>query len=153
MKRIIFTRANGVLSVMTPAINTHPERENITEDEAVARALAKMPADAVGVQVVDESAIPTDRTFRNAWVASGATVVHDMVKARNIHRDALRALRKAKLEALDIAYQRADEDGNVAAKAAIAAKKRALRDVTSDPAIEAAATPEALKAVLPEALR
>lgn len=35
----------------------------------------------------------------------------------------------------------------------IAAKKQALRDVTADPAIEAALTPEALKAAWPEALK
>ena len=46
----------------------------------------------------------------------------------------------------------ADEAGDVAAKAVIAVKKRALRDVTDDPAIAAATTPEALKAVVPAAL-
>ena len=58
-----------------------------------------------------------------------------------------------KLAALDVEYQHADERGDVAEKARIAAKKQALRDVTADPAIEAAQTPEALKAVWPDILK
>lgn len=99
--------------------------------------------------------IPEDRAFRNAWcdVTSEAVVDIDMAKARSIHRNRLRALRAPKLAALDIDYQRADEDKDATSKRTIAAKKRALRDVTADPAIEAAQTPGELKAVVPAALK
>ncbi|MEJ0012348.1 MAG: hypothetical protein WDM94_06895 [Bauldia sp.] len=76
-----------------------------------------------------------------------------MDKARAIHCDRMRAARAPRLAALDIAYQRADESGDAAAKAAVAARKQALRDVTADPAIAAAETPDALKAVWPEILQ
>lgn len=125
-----------------------------TEDQFVARIRAKdVPADAIDVQIVDESAIPTDRTFRNAWTAGAGRVEHDMAKAREIKREQLRGLRKPKMEALDIAYMRADELGDIAGKRHIAAQKQALRDVTMDQTIDAAMTPDELKAVIPEALR
>ena len=99
--------------------------------------------------------IPEDRAFRNAWcdVTPEPVVDIDMAKARGIHRNRLRALRTPKLAALDIDYQRADEDKDATRKRAIAARKRALRDVTADPAIEAARTPGELKAVVPAALK
>lgn len=94
--------------------------------------------------------IPADRTFRAAW-KPGLTV--DIAKARNLHKDRMRAARKPRLEALDAEMLRALEDGNQAAVADIKRRKKALRDVTDDPAIAAAATPEALKAVWPDALK
>ena len=95
-----------------------------------------------------------DRTFRGAWTwTTPAPVIDtDMVKAAGIWRDRMRAARVPKMAALDVAYQRADEIGDVAEKARIAVKKQALRDVTSDAKIDAALTPEALKAVWPEVL-
>ena len=74
----------------------------------------------------------------------------NMAKARNIHREKMRAARTPLLAALDIAFQRALEQN--ANTATIVAQKQALRDVTSDPAIEAAQTVEELKAVWPDIL-
>ena len=87
--------------------------------------------------------IPEDRRFRGAWRDRGRVTV-DMPAAREIHREHLRVLRAPKLAALDTAYMRADEARDQAAKTRIAVEKQALRDVTSDPAIEAAKTPEEL---------
>lgn len=159
MKKIIYTRPDGGLSVVHPVINTHtvvngevvPLPENISEEQALARALKKLPASARNPQVVDESAIPADRTFRDAWTAGSGAVLHDMDKCRAIHRDYLRKLRKPQLEALDIALMHALETG--ASIFEITTKKQALRDVTADPAIDAAKTPEELKAVLPAVLK
>ena len=89
--------------------------------------------------------VPTDRTFRDAWQFSGAAVEIDMAAARDIHRDNLRAERKPLLEALDVAYMRALEDDTGTVD--ITAEKQALRDVTEDPRIDAAATPDELKAL------
>ena len=76
----------------------------------------------------------------------------NMTKARDIWRDKIRAERKPKLEKLDVDYMRAVEADDATEKAAIATKKQVLRDATSDPAIDAATTPEALKLVRPAAL-
>ena len=74
----------------------------------------------------------------------------NMAKARDIHRAKMRDARGPLFASLDVAYQRATETG--ADTSSIVAKKQALRDVTSDPAIEAAQTTEELKAVWPSIL-
>lgn len=75
----------------------------------------------------------------------------NMAKAREIHRAKMREAREPLFAKLDIAYQRATETG--ADTSAIVAQKQALRDVTTNPAIEAAQTTEELKAVWPDCLR
>lgn len=164
MKKLIYTRPDGGISIVTPGINTHtqnekgevvPVPESISEAEAIERAVNKLPDYAKNIyRLVDGSAIPFDRTFRNAWVEClvlGCKV--DMPKAREIHRAHLRKLCVPRFAALDVDYIRADEVGDLVAKADIAAKKQVLRDVTSDPRIDGAATPEELKAVIPESLQ
>jgi hypothetical protein len=76
----------------------------------------------------------------------------DMTVARDVWRTKIRAARAPKLDALDVAYQRADEAGDSAAKQAIAVQKQVLRDATRDPRIEAAATPDELMAAWPDGL-
>jgi len=71
----------------------------------------------------------------------------NMNKAREIQRDVIRAERKPQLEALDVDYMKALEDGDTPAQQAIVGVKQALRDVTADPRIEAATTPDELKAL------
>jgi len=51
-------------------------------------------------------------------------------KAKAIKLDQLRAERAPKLAALDLAFMRAVERGDLLAQASIAADKQALRDVT-----------------------
>ena len=68
----------------------------------------------------------------------------DMAKAREIHKDNIRAARKPKLAELDIEFQKALETG--ASTTAIVAKKQALRDAPADSGIAAASDADALKA-------
>ena len=68
----------------------------------------------------------------------------NMTKARDIHRDKVREARNPKLAAKDVEFQRALETG--ADTAAIVAAKQALRDAPASAAIEAATTPDELKA-------
>jgi hypothetical protein len=96
--------------------------------------------------------VPQDRTFRGAWQFNGAAVEVDMVKARDIHRDALRAERNPRFDALDAEWFRAAETADTDAQASVAAQKQALRDVTADARIDAAKTPDELKALTLDAL-
>lgn len=98
----------------------------------------------------DVASLPADRTFRDAWhhAGSGKVEVH-MDRARAIHLDRLRVARAPALAALDVEYQRADERGDVAAKAAVAKRKQALRDLPAALKLEQHATPEALAAAWP----
>ena len=68
----------------------------------------------------------------------------NMTKAREIHRERVRQARNPKLAAKDVEFQRALETG--ADTAAIVATKQALRDAPASAAIEAATTPDELKA-------
>lgn len=152
MRRIAYTDGKtGALCLVTPVINSIGEAVGFTEDHALERAMTALPQDALNVQVVEESQVPTDRTFRNAWTqdTKGAPVV-DMDKARDIHRDRMREARKPKLGALDVEFMRAVESGKSTSEVMVA--KQGLRDVTKDPAIDAAKTPDDLKKVWPEIL-
>jgi hypothetical protein len=109
------------------------------------------PAEAfpavTGWRLID--APPADRSYRDAWTDQGDRIGHDMGKARAIHRDKLRAARAPLLAALDVDYAKADEAGNQAEKRRVAAEKQRLRDITADPRIDAAATIDELKGVIP----
>lgn len=76
----------------------------------------------------------------------------NMQKARDIHRDKIRAARNPKLAAKDVDFMRAVEAGDTDAQATVAAEKQALRDATAAAAIDAATTPDALKAAWDSAL-
>lgn len=150
-KRILYTRPDGGVSVVVPAINF--DEPAMTEDQAVARALAKsIPADATSAQVVDTAVVPTDRTFRNAWEQTGSAIVHNIAKCRTLWRQKMRAHRATRWPLWDAEYLKADEDGNVVRKAQLAAKRQQLRDVTAHPDIDAATTPDALRLAWPAIL-
>jgi len=68
----------------------------------------------------------------------------NMAKAKEIHKDYIRAARTKKLAELDIEFQKALETS--ADTSAIVTKKQALRDAPADSAIESASDTEALKA-------
>jgi len=104
-----------------------------------------------GWRIVDSDRLPADRAFRNAWRDDGKAIAHDMAHAREIWRDKMRRARRPLLVALDEQVQRSLEQPGTDLRA-IAVAKQTLRDVTADPAIEAAQTPEELRAVWPAAL-
>ena len=73
----------------------------------------------------------------------------DMGIARDIWRAKIRAERDRHFKDLDVAYQRADEIGDAVWKADIVSQKNVLRDAPAAAEIEAANTPEELKAFWP----
>lgn len=157
MKAICWHKDDGTVAITYPA--GQPERGETEEQflERKARTFkSKNPQAANWVRKpdldVETEVRGMERAFRGAWVHNGRTLAVDMPKARDIHRAHLRVMRRPVLEQLDADYLRADERGDITEKQRIAAKKQALRDVTADPAIEAARTPEELKAAIPAAL-
>jgi hypothetical protein len=99
-------------------------------------------------RIADASDIPADRTFRNAWTDANATatVDVDMGKAREIHRQRLRRERQPLLATLDVEFARAMEADDTVLKARIVHRKQQLRDITRHPDIDAATSPEDLRA-------
>lgn len=103
-----------------------------------------------GIEVNANSVtVPAFRDFRGAWTYR-LGIETDMDKARDIQKDVIRAARKTMLEALDVDTMKALESGSDVS--GIAAQKQTLRDITDDPRIAAAATPEELKALTLDAL-
>lgn len=139
MKAAVYTRPDGGISIFFPA-------DESKLDALMARAI---PAEATNVRVIEHTEIPTDRSFRNAWKHDFSV---DMPKARDIWRNKIRQVRQPKLTALDVDYQRADERNDVLEKQRITTLKQRLRDLPADPAIDAAQTPEELKAFWPSDL-
>jgi len=121
------------------------------EHELVLQGRGDVPVDHLCVGHDQDT--PTDRTFRNGWAWVGDKVGHDMEKCREIWREKMRIARKPKLEALDVAFTQALEVDDKTEQSTVVAQKTALRDVTDLPEIEAAMTPDELKAIWPEELK
>jgi hypothetical protein len=119
-----------------------PARESLIADE-VKRAVP----DYIAWHRVVPDDIPTDRTYRDAWHHDGKTITHDMPKAREIHRNALRHERASAFIDLDGKWQRATGQGKKAEADAIEAQRQRWRDAPADPRIDAAQTVEDLKVI------
>ena len=93
MRRIIYERPNGGISIVHPIRNTVGETLT-TDAEIEQRAWDKLPATAIAPRYIDASEIPADRTFRDAWKADFSI---DLDKAKAIHTKRLQGIEKAKL--------------------------------------------------------
>jgi len=111
---IIFTNENGGVSVCVPT-GELPIEQVQTKDTPV------------GSIIVDSNILPNNDFF-NAWELNGTTVTVNLVKAKAITKDRLRAERTPLLQAQDVAFQRALESG--ADTTVIVAEKQRLRDIT-----------------------
>ena len=87
MKRIIYPTPDGGVAVIIPA-------------ESVELALKDVP-EGVAYEIVDADDIPSDRYFRNAWVADGAAIEVDLGKAKDIGHYIRRAQRAEEFAPFD----------------------------------------------------
>ena len=130
MSKIIYTNSDGTVSIIIPAGDVND-------------AIKDVPS-GLSYEIVEDSAIPIDRSFRNAWKQNGKTIETDITKAKEIHKANIRLARKDKLAELDIEFQKALETS--ASTTDIVSKKQALRDAPADSAIASAKTEAQLKA-------
>lgn len=101
MRRIVYTRPDGGVSVVHPVFNTRGEAKDFTEADAEQRAWDKLPPDAIYPQWVNAEDIPSDRTFRDAWAVSGKAITHDMERVKLIAHSLRRAKRAEEFAPLD----------------------------------------------------
>lgn len=113
MEKIVYKTETGI-AVIHPTIS-------------VELALKDVPV-GVEYKIVDESGIPADRTFRDAW---NFDLKEDIPIAKEIWKNKLRLDRAPLLASLDVEYQKADESGDSEKKAEIIKQKTELRDVTN----------------------
>ena len=137
MSKIIYTQENGIIAVV------HPTPQSLVEMTIEEIAQKVVPVGISTYSIVEDSVIPTDRTFRDAWIQDNKTIKTDMAKAREIHKTKIREARTSKLAELDIEFQKALETG--ASTTDIVSKKQALRDAPADSAIASADTEAKLK--------
>jgi len=135
-QRIIFSQPDGTVAVVAP-----------TGEIPIEEVAAKCVPEGVLFEIVTVDDIPPDRTFRNAWVMGDCCIDHDLGLCKEIGHAMRRSARAEEFAPFDevIAKQ---IPGFSAAEAEAA--RQAIRDKYADrqDAIDAAATPEAIKAAL-----
>jgi len=129
-KRIIWTEPSGQVAVLYPILPV----EDCVKD---------VPS-GLSYHIVEDSEIPKDTVFEEAWKIVDGKIEMDIAKAREVHKENIRNARLAKLNELDIQFQQALETSSDTA--AIVSKKQALRDAPADSAIGSASTVAELKA-------
>lgn len=87
MSKIIYTNSDGIVSIITPAGDIND-------------AIKDVPS-GVSYEIVDDNKIPTDRTFRNAWVKGSGVVTEDVDRAREIAHQTRREKRAAEFKPND----------------------------------------------------
>ena len=102
--------------------------------------------DGKSIDTTSVSSKPSDRHFRNAWTLSGTVISEDMTTAKTLFKDKIREVRKPLLEAQDVLFMKAMEDGDSTEQSTIATKKKELRDAPAASAITNADTIAKLKA-------
>ena len=102
--------------------------------------------DGNSIETSKATSMPSDRHFRNAWTLSGTVISEDMTTAKTMFKDKIRDVRKPLLEAQDVLYMKAIEDGDSSAQSTVATKKKELRDAPAASAITNAKTIAELKA-------
>ena len=130
MNRIIYTQPDGTVAIIVPAGDVND-------------CIKDVPA-GVDYEIVDDSEIPSDRTFRNAWKRNGKAVETDIPKAKEIAHDKRRVKRSEEFAPLDV-------EATIPAKAAQAeAAREAVRQkyekIQND--IDAAANEAELKQIM-----
>jgi hypothetical protein len=133
MNRIIYSTPEGGVAVIIPA-------------ESVELALKDVP-EGVSYEIVTTDEIPSDRTFRGAWVMGDCCIDHDLDKCKEIGHDKRRTKRSKEFAPHDdiIAKQIPGIDA-----ADAEAARQTIRDKYADiqDAIDAAETPDEIKSAL-----
>ena len=134
--KIIDQNSEGGISVIIP-----------TGELSIEEVAAKDVPEGVAYEIVEDDAIPSDRYFRNAWVANGAAVEVDLDQAKSIGHDIRRQQRAEEFKPYDevIMKQIPGADATAAEEA-----RQEIRDKYAQvqEQIDAAATPDDIKAAL-----
>ena len=156
MKVILYANDDGWVSVVTPCYPA--DLPQTQEDEILAWVQQKdvppLPDGSPRPSFIREPQDVADMDyFFSAWrLDASGRLTWNKAAADAMKRDQFRALRKPRLEALDVDFMRALERGDTASLAEIAAQKQALRDVTSTD-LSLSTSPKSLYEYLPETLQ
>jgi len=101
-------------------------------------------------EIVEDSYIPSDRTFRDSWKKVGSKVEVDMEKAKEIHMERIRAIRDRELVKSDPLVVREIENGGNLTN--IRVERQKLRDIPQDIDLGSIRDVEGLKSMWPVGL-
>lgn len=151
---ILLMFADSTIGVMSFVLDDHRGLVQVATDQNIQREIDRsaFTSTVLSWRRINKEEIPSDRTFRNAWVDGKDGVEVHMDKAREIQRTRLREARAPLLAGLDVDQLRAIVTGDADTTQAIEKQKQLLRDVTDDSSIDSAILPEELKDVWPEIL-
>ena len=135
-QRILYPTAEGGVAIVIPA-------SGLSIDEVAAKDVPQ----GVPYEIVEVDAIPSDRTFRGAWVLGDCCVDQDLDKCKAIGHDMRRAQREAEFAPFDAIIMK-QIPGNSAVEAeasrqAVREKYALIQDV-----IEMAETTDEIKSAL-----
>lgn len=134
--KIIYQNESGGVSVIIP-----------TGELSIEEVAKKDVPAGVSYEIVEDDAIPSDRTFRDAWVMGDCCIDHDLDKCKALGHDKRRAARDEEFKPHDEVIMKqipgADADAAEAARAAIRTKYEQVQT-----AIDAATTPDEIKTAL-----
>jgi hypothetical protein len=158
--RIVFQTNDGTVAVIIPV-----------SGESILDIAKRDVPKGLPFKIVNESIVPTERTFRSAWElgqfipdgyglgkdseetestlmeitpSSEPLISVNMQKAIEIKKDILRRQRVALFEQLDVEFMKSIENADSLKQSQIVQKKQLLRDVTEHESIINAKTPEEL---------
>ena len=136
MTRIIYTNSEGGISVIIP-----------TGDLSIEEVAAKDVPEGTPYEIVGDDAIPSDRTFRGAWVMGDCCVDQDLDKCKEIGHDIRRTKRAEEFAPYDEVI--AKQIPGVSATEA-EASRQLIRDkyIEMQDNINASSTPEQIKSSL-----
>ena len=135
-KRIIYSKPDGTVAVIVP-----------TGELSIEEVAAKDVPEGVAYEIVATDEIPSDRTFRGAWVAGDCCVEQDLDKCKEIGHDMRRTQREAEFAPFD-AIIMTQIPGNSAAEAEEARQQIRFKYALIQDVIEAAETPDEIKSAL-----
>lgn len=136
--KIIYENDDGGVSVVHPALNSGLTIEEIAEKDV---------PPGKPYQIVEDSVVPSDRTFRNAWEKDDVAIKVNMDKAKIIHMDRIREVRDKELKFLDINILLLED----MEQPVVDQRKRrqTLRDLPATFDLTKATTPDELKTLWP----
>ena len=142
-QRIIYTDSDGSLMCVSLPSGT----------QAIDEIAQTVVPGAMRYSIVDAAELPADRTFRAAWEADfsdadACVVTVNMPKAREIGHALRRAQRQALLAPLDAEINYAVSDSAKVAELDAQRQEIKAANAAMQTAIDAANTPEAIKAAL-----
>jgi hypothetical protein len=140
MKKLITYSIDGYTAILYPS-----EKWQGTLQEL---AIKDVPSNTEWY-IIEDSQLPLDETFREAWIIENGLITVDITKAKEVWLNKFRKARNPLLAALDIDFMKAVEINNTSLQNEIASKKQILRDITL---IDLPNTTEEIKNIWPEIL-